>query len=132
MKVLDATGYLTEQSDRTFRRLNETFEMVLDSLESIEAMQVGGRGWRSILRVRLLHSSVRLRILSKSTSSSSSSNGRTWRSEKDGLPINQEDMMGTLLAFSINVLDSIKRIGGPKTLRFTARISCYPYFMLNQ
>merc|ERR1712146_294518 len=39
-----------------------------------------------------------------------------WDSEFYGLPINQEDMLATLMAFSINVLDSIEKIEGPFSL----------------
>ena len=119
VKVLDSTRYLTEHEKRTWRRLNETFDMVLACLETASALTVGGEGWKAVLRVRLLHSSVRIRILSSSSSSSSPSS--SWDSEKDGLPINQEDMMATLLAFSVNVLDSIKKVNCHDSERLLSR-----------
>ena len=102
VKVLDSTSYLTQDIARTWQRLNETFEMVIDCLESEDSLKVGEKGWKAVIKVRLLHSKVRLKILSGN-----------WSASEYGLPINQEDMMATLLAFSINVLDSIKKIGAP-------------------
>ena len=37
----------------------------------------------------------------------------TWDVRENGVPINQEDMMGTLLSFSTNVLETIEKIGSP-------------------
>ena len=100
VKVLDGTSYLTREVNATFRRLMETFEMVLNCLED-DSLQIGNVGWLHILRVRLLHSSVRSMLLN-----------RGWDSATDGFPINQEDLIATLLSFSINVLDSIKKVEG--------------------
>ena len=109
VKVLSSTSYLTENEARTWKRLNETFEMVVDCVCDDDAMRVGGKGWCSVLRVRLLHSHVRAMLLGRKGSNS-------WDSELYGLPINQEDMLATLMAFSINVLDSIEKIEGPFSL----------------
>lgn len=101
VKVLDSTSYLTQNQDRTWTRLNETLEMVLDVMENEDALRPGNRGWISVLKVRLLHSKVRMMLLNSS-----------WDAATYGLPINQEDMMSTLLSFSVNVLVTIKRLGG--------------------
>jgi hypothetical protein len=141
--VLDKTGYLSKGSrDNTYRRLNETMEMVVDCLDDDDAMIRGsGRGWHSVLKVRLLHARVRYRILlgsqtqtqtqtqgqgqsgPRSSNSSGSGSGDydtstnrvsgAWDSDLYGVPINQEDMVGTLLSFSINVIETIERIGAP-------------------
>lgn len=104
VKVLDATGYLTKQSANvTWRRLNETFSMVIACLFEDNALQVGNQGWMHVLSVRLLHSRVRRRI----------SKGGGWDTKTYGVPINQEDMLGTLLSFSINIIETIERIGAP-------------------
>jgi hypothetical protein len=57
-------------------------------------------------QVRLMHSRVRLRLLA-------ARGGSSWNTERDGLPINQEDMAATLLSFSSNVLTAIKSVGAP-------------------
>ena len=107
VKTLDATAYMTTQNyDRTWRRLNETFEMVVDCLEDPDGLQPGRAGWKSVLRVRFLHSRVRLGILSRDT---------PWDAAQYGLPINQEDMVGTLLSFSTNVVETIQRMTGRLT-----------------
>jgi len=104
VKVLDTTGYLTsENKDATWRRLNETLYMVVECLQK-DGLRVGGEGWMSVLRVRLLHSRVRYRILQKFKGK------KKWDTATYGLPINQEDMFATLLSFSTNVLESIDRI----------------------
>jgi hypothetical protein len=100
--VLDATGYLTERDAvTTWRRLNETFEMVLECIEHDSAMEVGREGWLAVLKVRLIHSRVRLRLKPR------------WDAATRGVPINQEDLMGVLCAFSVNVLKVIHQIGAP-------------------
>ena len=127
ISVLDATGYLSRSGlDATYRRLNETFDMVLDCLEEDNALKPEARGFYSVLKVRLLHARVRYRILKakKATKSSENLQGTDWDSstnrikvgwdvQENGVPINQEDMMGTLLSFSTNVLETIEKIGSP-------------------
>jgi hypothetical protein len=55
VRVLDSTGYLTRPNpDATWRRLNETLEMVADILDGEGAMLPGGRGWNTILKVPLI------------------------------------------------------------------------------
>ena len=204
-KVLDATAYMTKHRDATWRRLNETFEMVVDCLDDDDSLLCGNRGFNSVLKVRFLHSRVRLNLLgimrrpnsksdndeegvgmcpfnqgfhsssqtfdgrhaevtlnSESTNctrsvpsstdvvdsagctylkdndlestslntavisdetevsttedkkcpvllSAESRNVSKWDSEQYGQPINQEDMMVTLLSFSVNVLDTIEK-----------------------
>jgi hypothetical protein len=53
-------------------------------------MEVGGCGWAAVLRVRLLHSAVRVRL----------SQQPKWDTAAWGVPINQEDLLVTQLAFS--------------------------------
>lgn len=52
--VLDQTAYLTKGSyDSTFKRLNETLEMILDCIEGQNNLTVGNKGWRSVLKVSI-------------------------------------------------------------------------------
>ena len=95
----------TTNYDATWRRLNETMEMVLDCLETPRGLDIGQAGWKSVLRVRLLHSRVRLGILKRGQ----------WDSTMNGMPINQEDMVATLLSFSANILKTIQRMTGRLT-----------------
>lgn len=63
VKVLDATAYMTKNKDATWRRLNETMEMVVDCIDTDDSLLIGNRGFNSVLKVRFLHSRVRLNIL---------------------------------------------------------------------
>jgi hypothetical protein len=106
VKVLDTTAYLTSQNyDRTWRRINETIEMVVACLDGSDALKPGLPGWKAVLRVRFLHTKVRLGLLRRGK----------WNEEQNGLPINQEDMVATQLAFSTNVLDAVQFMTGRLT-----------------
>ena len=96
-----------DDKKRTFERLMDTggfmaccFAPLPNNHDSIPAasLRPGGKGWKAALRVRVLHAKVRRSlILSKS-----------WDIRSNGVPINQEDMAATLLAFSVNVLLGIE------------------------
>jgi ER-bound oxygenase mpaB/B'/Rubber oxygenase, catalytic domain len=77
--------------------------------------------WQAVLQVRVLHAKVRYALLnrqrqrSRSNSTSTRSNRPTtkeWDTKLYGIPINQEDMSVTLLAFSYNSLLGIEFILG--------------------
>jgi hypothetical protein len=71
---------------------------------SAASLRPGGRGWASALRVRVLHAKVRRSLLQRSNPK--------WDVDVNGVPINQEDMAATLLAFSVNVLLGIELASG--------------------
>lgn len=58
-------------------------------------------GWVQTLRVRLLHSAVRRRCLASTT----------WNDEAWGAPVNQADLLGTSLMFSVVALQGLRRFG---------------------
>ena len=105
VKVLDCTGYLMTNEYSTMKRLKETLEMVVDVLEK-DALYPGCSAWKSVLKVRLLHSRVRKHIL---------------KTEFDvkyyGIPLNEGDMIVTQLAFSSSVLLGIDKIGIYQSIR---------------
>ena len=92
-KVLKGTGYLSGCGGNAYRRLLETGLMVIECMGEDSLVPHTGKGWHSVLAVRLLHSMVRTRILSKSS----------WNIEEDGIPISQEDLRATQYAFSTMV-----------------------------
>ncbi|GAA5882082.1 hypothetical protein JCM1840_007546 [Sporobolomyces johnsonii] len=102
--VLHETNYLTSAArDATYKRLLETTLFVLDAMSD---MTVGtGRGWKSAMRVRLLHAQVRRRILT--------GKGRynKYDVDREGLPINQADLMAVLGAFMVAPMWSLRRMG---------------------
>jgi len=62
--ALDETGYLTSDArEATYRRLMETAQMINDCMLDLRPGE--GIGWKSCLRVRLLHAQSRLRIMEK-------------------------------------------------------------------
>lgn len=76
------------------RRLLETLQHVLQVNNSAEGMKPGGDGHISCVRVRLLHSSVRKRILSLVDQ-----NPEYYDVDKYGTPVNDLDCIGTINTF---------------------------------
>jgi hypothetical protein len=96
VQVLHLTARL-EKDPR--RRLLETAQMIVDVMAP-GGLAPGGRGLRSVQKVRLIHGAVRYLIR----------HSGHWNSAW-GQPINQEDMAGTLVTFSTVVLQALKRMG---------------------
>ncbi len=81
------------------RRLAETATFVVATHRPGGALP-GGEGWRLALHVRVMHAQVRRRLLRS---------GRwdpAW-----GAPLNQHDLAGTLLLFSIVWVEATRRLG---------------------
>ncbi|CAE6396002.1 unnamed protein product [Rhizoctonia solani] len=114
-------------NDRTFKRLLETLQMILDvmgghiSLVEREGITVkpgvhdltpGEEGWRSVVRVRLLHGVARRRIMERVRHPELSTEGLPrYDFSVDGYPINQEDLAGTLSSFCTAPLFCLGRLG---------------------
>jgi hypothetical protein len=91
--------YLTDKLRRTpWRRLLNTAQFLIDVM-STGAFAPDGHGLRSAQKVRLVHAALRFRL----------ARDPRW-DPAWGLPINQEDLAGTLLSFSIVVLDALERL----------------------
>ncbi|SCZ93663.1 BZ3500_MvSof-1268-A1-R1_Chr6-3g08804 [Microbotryum saponariae] len=102
--TMKETNYLTSKSrDASYRRLVETSLMVLDCMSDMTIDQ--GIGWKSAIRVRLLHAQVRRRIRL--------GQGRlnAYSVEEHGIPINQYDLAIVLGGFMIAPLWSLRRVG---------------------
>lgn len=80
-------------------RLFETFQLLLQVTKSLEDVKPGGEGFASAIRVRLLHASVRNRILKLQSQRPS-----YFDTEKFGVPINELDSMQSICAFSTNLV----------------------------
>lgn len=96
-RVLVHTGRLRGE---VLRRLFETATLVRDVLEP-DALKPGAHGWRSVLRVRILHALVRRSILAA---------GR-WQHEMQ--PINQTELAQTGTLFGYVVAAGLERLGAP-------------------
>ena len=101
---MQETNYLTSDSlNATYYRLLETSLFVGDAMRD---MRVGaGKGWRSAIRVRLLHAQVRMRIKSKR------GKFNVYDEKVSGIPINQEDLCAVLGSFMIAPIWSMERAG---------------------
>lgn len=96
-RVLHHTGRLAAD---VRRRLFETAVMVREVLRP-DAFDADGPGRRAIARVRLLHATVRQRVLMS----------KRWDSSVQGLPINQLELGLTACGFSGRVLHGLERLG---------------------
>ena len=104
-KVIQSTAYLappSTPSDVTIRLMDTG---ALLGACFVEDMEVGGAGWKAVLRVRILHAKIRRSLLKRSGK-------RVWDTATYGIPINQEDLGATLLAFSINALFGVEYLAG--------------------
>jgi hypothetical protein len=98
----------------TCRRIAETSQFLLLVI-SPDAFAEGGQALPAIQKVRLMHSAIRYLI--KQT-------GR-WDYDSLGVPICQEDLLGTLMTFTYLVVEALKKIGQPLT---PTEIDDYFYF----
>lgn len=72
----------------------------------LDGLRPGQSGWKSIIRVRLLHAKIRKRILTLPVDK--------YDKTKDGVPINQEDLNITLSVFSFVPLFGVENVFGTK------------------
>jgi len=141
VKVLSFTRRLIDDAPK---RLVETSQMVTDVMSTgglrIEGNQLVGKGVQSILKIRLIHASIRHlllhkeRLLAEHTHSHEFSTDNfllayvydqiqdqcnwygdskpgNWDINKDGIPINKEAVAETLLTFSYLILRGLSQIG---------------------
>ncbi|MEU5299437.1 oxygenase MpaB family protein [Streptomyces noursei] len=82
-----------------YRRLMETSQFVVDVLDD-GGLGPHGHGLRSAQKIRLLHATMRYHV------------GRQddWNSAW-GLPVNQEDLAGTLMSFSVAIPNGLVSLG---------------------
>jgi hypothetical protein len=97
VQVLALTSRLSGNSTR---RVLETAQLLVDVMATGGLTAPQGRARRTIQKVRLMHAAIR-HLVQKYPE---------WRDEF-GLPVNQEDLAGTLMAFSWISLDGLRRVG---------------------
>jgi hypothetical protein len=96
-KPLVFSGRLAQQAPR---RLAETSRFV-QAVSQPDGLTRAAPGFAIAVQVRLMHAHVRRLILRS---------GR-WRSELWGAPINQHDMLATILLFSVAMVDGLRTLG---------------------
>ena len=99
VQVLHRTAYLAKRPNR---RLFETAQFIVDVM-SPGGLGAGGRGVRTAQKVRLMHAAIRHLIVSDAAT--------PWPVDELGVPINQEDLLGTLMTFTWLILDGLNRLG---------------------
>jgi hypothetical protein len=102
--VLDRTAQLELATTRK-RRITETGLFLVDACY-VGGLGENGAGLRTIQKVRLMHATVRQLIKGRAEQQPA-----VWNYEEFGEPINQEDLVGTRLAFAGAVADSLPRLG---------------------
>jgi hypothetical protein len=95
-KTLVATGELERMAPR---RVGETAKFVNDVYAS-QTLQRTSDGFKSTIRVRIMHAFVRRKQLDSG-----------WDIPRWGVPINQADMAGTVLSFSMSYLLGLRMLG---------------------
>ncbi|GAA4838302.1 oxygenase MpaB family protein [Algivirga pacifica] len=106
VEVLYRTGRFMKSKEGSLnpfvRRLMETSQFVLDVM-SEGGILSNGVGVRTAQKVRLMHAAIRYYLLNNTHVS--------WDQEDLGIPINQEDMAGTLLSFAVYPIQGLEQIG---------------------
>ncbi|KAL2631623.1 hypothetical protein R1flu_016309 [Riccia fluitans] len=118
--ILSCTNYFSSVKG-AFQRVFETTKFVSDIMRGPEALTpLTGVGWKSTIRVRLLHTQVRLRILAEAEQ-----RPEVYDVEELGVPINQEDLLGTLCEFSIAIISLLRKM---KVYMSPSEVKAYLHF----
>ncbi len=97
VKALHATDQMGYSG--TEKRVSETSQFVLQVMAP-GGFHEGGAAIATLMKVRMMHSASRLLIQAKD-----------WDTKADGLPVNQEDLIGTLTTFGCTPLLHIQKLG---------------------
>lgn len=92
------------------RRILETGQMVIAAM-SPGALDPGARGERVVRHVRLMHAAVRHVLTHPEAVEALGAAPLAPWDDSLGVPLNQEDLLGTLLAFSVIGVESLARVG---------------------
>lgn len=91
---------LTHRLNQPHRRLAETSQFVVNMMAP-DPFGRGGAFVPTIQKTRLIHAAIRHFV----------SGSPEWDAQRDGVPICQQDLLGALLIFSVQVIDGMRRIG---------------------
>jgi hypothetical protein len=108
VQVLHLTARLATD---TRRRLMETLQMVVDVMTP-GGLLPGAAGYRDARRVRLMHAAVRhlIRTDPRVPATCDPTVAPRWCADW-GVPVNQEDLLGTLMTFTVTVFEALARMG---------------------
>jgi ER-bound oxygenase mpaB/B'/Rubber oxygenase, catalytic domain len=110
--VLHATAYLAPPASATQvrTRLMDTGAFLAHVATASPSAEP--EVWMIVLQVRLLHAKVRFALQHRHEEHASAGPKAPWNADLYGVPINQEDLAATLLAFSYNSLLGIEYVLG--------------------
>lgn len=91
---------LTHGLNQPHRRLSETSQFVMNMMGQ-QPFGTGGAFVPTVQKTRLIHAAVRHFI----------TRSGTWDVAADGVPVCQQDMLGALLIFSVQVVEGMRRLG---------------------
>jgi hypothetical protein len=114
VEVLERMSQLADP-DAIARRIAETGQMLLQISEP-DALTPGGHGYQSVRTVRLLHAVIRARLTLGAAAAGAGGgdgSGEGWDSDVLGVPVNQEDLLATLLSFTSVVFRALDHMGIP-------------------
>ena len=110
-EVLAYTKFLQVEPTR---RIRETAQMVMDVMVP-GGLKPGGRGVRATMKVRVMHAIVRYMIMNDPRAVANPADPAL--KARFGLPINQEDLVYTLMTFSYVVVEGFRTMGYQMTDR---------------
>ncbi|MFC9664489.1 oxygenase MpaB family protein [Nocardia sp. NPDC127606] len=119
-KTLLRTGALEKGSTKRFA---ETLQWALDVMADDDALRPGGPGYRSTIRVRLIHAFVRRHVAAMDD----------WRLEDWGLPVNQMEMSATLIGALVTPAVAGMALGivsSPADLNAIAHVARYAGWLI--
>jgi hypothetical protein len=117
-RLMDTGGFLTSVVTADSTSSCSSPSSLSKDCRPASCLRPGGKGWTMALQVRLLHAKVRRSILKQGRNRQQQKQQshrpllEPWNVKECGIPINQEDMAATLLAFSINVIMGIEFVAG--------------------
>jgi hypothetical protein len=111
VEVLERTSQLADPR-MIARRIAETGQMLLDVSEPGN-LAPGRRGYQTVRTVRLLHAVIRDRLTLTPPPNGPAPSVPAWDGQALGVPINQEDLLGTLLSFTTVVFRAFANMGIP-------------------
>lgn len=91
---------LTHRLNQPHRRLSETAQFVMNMMGR-DPFGSGGTFVPTLQKTRLIHAAVRYFV----------TRSGKWDVEADGVPVCQQDVLGALLIFSVQVIEGMRRMG---------------------
>jgi hypothetical protein len=110
-KILNISGELLQH---TYHRLMGTLQLLIN-VSSPQSFERGGIALLNAQQMRLLHAGVRSNVAPKVLNQRGGAGAYDAYRAKYGMPINQEDLLATIMAFSLLVVRGLRMMHVPLT-----------------